>query len=327
MGPDNLEFTVEEDLAGTRLDKAVSLLADGFSRSRLQALIEARQLTLNDRIFTDSSYKLKTGDKICIRVSAPEQAKPRPEKIPLDIVYEDADLLVLNKQPGLVVHPGAGNPHGTLVNALLHHCGDSLSGIGGVRRPGIVHRLDKDTSGLMLVAKHDAVHQGLAAQLESRTLSRRYLALTFKVPVPLAGRIDKAIGRHARNRLKMAVYRNKGKQAVTDYKTLEKIKDLAALVECRLQTGRTHQIRVHMESIGCPLIGDPLYRAPENAIKSALNKCAAPENVREKVLGMTRQALHAAGLEFAHPASGKSMTFTADPPEDFNNLLKSLRKL
>ena len=264
------------------------------------------------------------GHVIELVIPPSESATPEPENIPLEVVYEDDDLLVINKQAGLVVHPGAGNWSGTLVNALLYHCADSLSGIGGVERPGIVHRLDKDTSGLMVVAKHDKAHQGLAAQLEDRSLRRVYEALVLKVPIPIKGAVDMSIGRDPRNRLKMAVNVKGGKDARTHYLVKENYKEALSLVECRLESGRTHQIRVHMQAIKHPLIGDPLYGPQDTAVRGALKKAGYEAETAEKMLEFPRQALHAGAIAFVHPLTGKSMDFTVQRPGDFSKLLKLL---
>lgn len=308
-----------------RMDKALSLLCADLSRARLQKLIADGQVKVNGEVCALSSKKLVQGDVVEIAVPPPQEAVPRPENIALDILYEDEDLLVINKQAGMVVHPGAGNWSGTLVNALLHHCGDSLSGIGGVIRPGIVHRLDKDTSGLMVVAKNDAAHQALSAQLADRSLSRVYKALVFRVPVPIKGVVDQPIGRHSSSRLKMTVTRKQGREARTFYHVQENFADAAALVECQLESGRTHQIRVHMEYIKHPILGDPLYGPQRTALESALKKAGFTQDSLY-ILDFPRQALHAEAIRFIHPANGEEMEFTAAPPEDFVKLLKLLRK-
>jgi 23S rRNA pseudouridine1911/1915/1917 synthase len=235
-------------------------------------------------------------------------------------------MLVINKAVGMVVHPGAGNQNGTLVSALLYHCGDSLSGISGVKRPGIVHRLDKDTSGLMVAAKNDRAHNGLAAQLLDRSLSRLYQALVWKEPTPIKGSVNAAIGRDQKNRLKMAVRaRASGREAITHYLREETFNGVAALVACRLETGRTHQIRVHMQHLGHPLIGDQLYGLPQQEQRSLLNRGGYEEDVREAILAFPRQALHAAGIHFIHPVTGEAMEFEADLPPDLQELLDRLR--
>jgi len=294
-------------LAGQRLDKALTLALAGseppLSRARLQALIAEGFVTCAGKSMDDTSRKVKIGETYIVRVPPPEPATPKAEKIPLTVVYEDKDLLVIDKPPGMVVHPAPGNRESTLVNALLAHCGKSLSGIGGVARPGIVHRLDKDTSGLIAVAKNDAAHQALSSQFADRSLSRVYLALVFGVPVPRAGKVEASIGRHSRDRKKMAVTA-KGRAALTHYKVLEVFDD-ASLVECKLSTGRTHQIRVHLAHIKHPVIGDPVYGRKKSSFP--------------------RQALHAVELQLIHPRTGKLMRFKSELPPDMRELLRRLR--
>ncbi len=313
-------FTAGPDHAGVRIDKALSDLAD-YSRTRLKALIESGDVLVNETVCTDPSRKVCEGDVISLTVPPPEELDVRAQDIPLDIVFEDENLLVINKAPGMVVHPGAGHADGTLVNALLHHCGESLSGIGGVMRPGIVHRLDRDTSGLMIVAKCDQAHHALAAQLADRSLRRVYHAFVLGVPVPPGGRVDRAIGRHPSNRLKMAIRRQGGKVAVTNYRVLESCSDEFSLVECRLETGRTHQIRVHMESIGHPLVGDPLYGPQKTALTAALKRAGFEEHKTGPVTAFSRQALHACEICFEHPVSGENMSFSVPYCDDMKSLL------
>lgn len=317
-------FKIDESQAGGRLDKTLAALDHGFSRARLQGLIDDGQVHLNGLPCQTASKKLNVGDIVKFSVPAPVEAAPKPQDIPLDIVYEDADLLVINKQVGLVVHPGAGNPDGTLVNALLHHCAGELSGIGGVMRPGIVHRLDKDTSGLMVAAKSDRAHQGLAAQLEDRSLSRVYQALVLKAPMPLKGAVDYTIGRDPRNRQKMAVNVRGGKEARTFYHVKRDYNGALALVECRLESGRTHQIRVHMAAIKHPLIGDPVYGPQDTGVRAALNRAQYEDHVADAILAFPRQALHAGAISFVHPVSGETMSFEKNAPEDLFKLLKLL---
>lgn len=309
--------------AAGRLDKIMAEMIPDLSRSRLKNLILDRRVTLNGLVCPDPSLKISEGDRIGLIVPPPVDALPTPENIPLDIVYEDEDLLVINKAVGMVVHPGAGNQHGTLVSALLYHCGDELSGIGGVKRPGIVHRLDKDTSGLMLVAKSDRAHQGLAAQLADRTLHRVYQALVWKQPLPIKGSVEVPIGRHPTNRLKMAVRPpGKGRDATTHYLRLETFGGgVVSLVACQLETGRTHQIRVHMQHLGHPLIGDASYGLPPQEQRSLMNRGGYDEETREAVLAFPRQALHAGEIMFIHPVTDEEMSFEADLPEDMQNLL------
>lgn len=316
-------LTVE---TGGRLDKVLADLVGDVSRSRLKNLIVDGQVKLNGVLCNDASRKVSEGDEISLTIPEAVEALPQPENIPLDIVYEDDDMLVINKAVGMVVHPGAGNQNGTLVSALLYHCGDSLSGINGVKRPGIVHRLDKDTSGLMVVAKNDRAHNGLAEQLLDRSLSRLYQALVWKEPTPIKGTINAAIGRDQKNRLKMAVRaRASGREAITHYLREETFNGIASLVACRLETGRTHQIRVHMQHLGHPLLGDQLYGLPAQEQRSLLNRGGYDEEVRDAVLAFPRQALHAAAIHFIHPISGEEMEFEADLPPDLQNLLDSLR--
>ena len=313
-----------EDDAGRRLDKVLTVHAPQFSRARFQALIDAGFVSLSKNPLKDRSYKVKAGDCFTVTVPPATEAEPKAQEIALDIVYEDGDLLVINKPAGMVVHPAAGNPDGTLVNALLSHCKGRLSGIGGVKRPGIVHRLDKETSGLLVVAKNDAAHHGLSEQLSSRTLKRVYQAIVWGCVAPKAGRIETRIGRSKTNRQKMQVLAGGGKEAVTDYKTLENFGLISSLVECRLQTGRTHQIRVHMAHIKHWLIGDPVYGRSSAQRYLRINK--AGESISQTLLDFPRQALHAAQLEFIHPISKNKISLKADLPEDMKMLLKKLKK-
>jgi 23S rRNA pseudouridine1911/1915/1917 synthase len=331
-----VDLAVPPELAGERLDKALAALArtlagtlpeaEGLSRSRLKALMERGLVSLDGRPATDASLRVRAGQAVAIAVPAAEPAIPEPEAIPLAVVHEDEDVLVIDKPAGMVVHPAAGSPRGTLVNALLAYCGDRLSGIGGVRRPGIVHRLDKDTSGLIVVAKNDLAHAGLTAQFQDRSLSRTYLAVTLGLPSPARGTVDAPIGRSPVDRKKMAVVAG-GRPAVTHYRVLRGFGPLAALVECRLETGRTHQIRVHLAHAGHPLLGDPLY-AGGRAARGALAKLRAlPEPLRSAVVGFPRQALHAAQLRFRHPRTAEEMTFTSGLPLDFRALIGSLESI
>lgn len=315
---------------GGRLDKVLAGLVPDISRARLQALIGEGAVHVNDALPPGSSFKVKPDDAVTIIVPPPVAADPQPEAIPLDIRHEDDDLLVINKAAGMVVHPGAGNGSGTLVNALLHHCKDTLSGIGGVMRPGIVHRLDKDTSGLLIVAKNDTAHRGLSAQLADRTLSRRYQAFVWKVPRVVKGTIDLPIGRHPAHRLKMAV-RPKGaagaREAVTHYLCEESWEPALALLRCDLQTGRTHQIRVHMLHAGHPLVGDPLYGLPRQEQEALLRKAGANEETASDITGFSRQALHAAEIRFTHPRSGADMAFSCPLPDDLQQLYNSIKSI
>jgi len=319
-----LRFEITPEQAGGRADKVLTALCPDLSRSRLQAILADGGVFLNGESLDNASQKLRAGDEVQVVLPEVVAALPAPENIPLDIVYEDADLLVLNKPAGLVVHPGAGNYSGTLVNALLYHCAGSLSGIGGVMRPGIVHRLDKETSGLMVVAKSDRAHQGLSAQLADRSLSRVYEALVLHVPTPLKGVVDRAIGRDPRHRLKMSVQAHGGREARTHYHVIETYKNALARVECKLETGRTHQIRVHMSSIKHPLIGDPLYGPQQTALISTMKKAGFSEEALAACLAFPRQALHAREIAFIHPVSDEVMEFASELPKDFSNLLNLL---
>lgn len=316
-------IAVEEDI-GQRLDKVLARHAPQLSRSRLQALIEKGHVTIKGEPITDSSGKLKSLATFVIEVPPAEDAIIKPQDINLDVVYEDADLLVINKTADMVVHPAAGNYDGTLVNALLAYCGDTLSGIGGVKRPGIVHRLDKETSGLMVVAKNDAAHHFLSEQLSSRTLKRVYQAVVWGAVSPKTGRIETNIGRSKTNRKKMAVLATGGKEAITDYKVLETFGLIASHVECRLHSGRTHQIRVHMAHEQHWLIGDPLYGRPSAARFLKLQK--VEEKTVQALLSFPRQALHASDIAFVHPRSKKKLEFSVNLPDDLTNLLKNLKK-
>ncbi|OKL44146.1 RluA family pseudouridine synthase [Pseudovibrio exalbescens] len=321
--------TVGAQEAGKRLDAVLAAHLSDFSRNRLQALIRAGHVHVGDRKIVEPKHRVNEGDLLSVEVPEPEAAEPLPQNIPLNILYEDSEVIVVNKPAGLVVHPGAGNPDGTLVNALLHHCGESLSGIGGVKRPGIVHRLDKDTSGVLVVAKNDAAHQGLAAQFadHGRTgpLERAYKALVWGAPMAAQGIINANLARSLANRQKIAVVKTAGRVAITHWKVLERFgpqdtDSLASLVECRLETGRTHQIRVHMAHLGHPLIGDMDYGA---GFKTRHNRFEEP--ARSALAGFSRQALHAGLLVFEHPRTGKVMRFETPVPEDFATLLSLLR--
>ena len=304
---------------GERLDRVLASHVTELSRSRLKALVLAGQVTIAGTQIRDPGRKVRTDDAVAITVPQPEPAAPRAEPIPLNVVYEDDAIIVIDKPSGLVVHPAAGNWTGTLVNALIAHCGDSLSGIGGVRRPGIVHRLDKDTSGLLVVAKTDRAHRKLAAQFvdHGRTgpLERAYLAFVWGVPARPKGTIDKPIDRHPQARDKMAV-RVGGRPAVTHWEVLECYPGtggdtVASLLECRLETGRTHQIRVHLAAIGHPLLGDSVYGPGFKTKASQL-----PQPAREALAALDRQALHAHILGLEHPVTGEQLHFRSELPAD-----------
>jgi 23S rRNA pseudouridine1911/1915/1917 synthase len=313
--------------AGERLDRVLASRIAELSRSRLKALILAGQVAIGGRTIRDPGHRVNAGDAIAIDVPPPEPAEPAPEHIPLNVVFEDAEIIVIDKPRGLVVHPAAGNWTGTLVNALIAHCGDGLSGIGGVRRPGIVHRLDKDTTGLMVAAKTDRAHRSLAAQFadHGRTgaLQRGYYAFAWGVPDRPRGTIDRPIARHPHARDKMAV-RPEGREAVTHWELLERYpaadgSPAASLLACRLMTGRTHQIRVHLASIGHPLIGDRLYGSGFQT-KIAL----LPPEARQALAALGRQALHAYLLGIEHPSGGEYLEFRSELPDDLGCLHRNL---
>lgn len=291
-----------------------------LSRNRLKTLILDGCVRADDATLSDPSDAVKPGARYRIAVPPAIPAEPEAQDLPLTVVYEDSALIVIDKPAGMTVHPAPGAPRDTLVNALIAHCGDSLSGIGGVRRPGIVHRIDKDTSGLLVVAKTDAAHHALARLFAEHTIERAYRALCWGLPVPPAGRIEGAIGRHPRDRVRMAVRPDgSGKPAVTHYRTLRRFGEAAALLECRLETGRTHQIRVHLTHAGHPLVGDPVYGRGRTARVAGI-----AEPVRQALHGFPRQALHAAVLGFAHPVSGEKLRFESPLPADLAAMLAAL---
>ncbi|MGX7703859.1 RluA family pseudouridine synthase [Methylobacterium sp. Gmos1] len=323
---DRREGVIPEGEGSERLDRALARLWPDLSRSRLQALIREGQVTLEDAPVGDPSAKVAGGQRVAVTVPPPRPAEPEPEARDLAVVHEDDDVIVIDKPAGLVVHPGAGNDSGTLVNALLAHCGASLSGIGGVARPGIVHRLDKDTTGLMVVAKTDLAHQDLSAQFadHGRTgpLERAYLALVWGLPDPATGTIDAALARSERNREKIAVVREgRGRHAITHYRTEAALgeREPVGLVRCRLETGRTHQIRVHLAHRGHPLLGDATYGG---VFRTKANRLE-PE-ARQALDALGRQALHAALLGFRHPRTGESLRFESPPPADMARLIAAL---
>jgi 23S rRNA pseudouridine1911/1915/1917 synthase len=343
---ETLEYRIAPGAEAMRLDQALTLAAEGrFSRSRLQALIAEGQVTVNGAPAPAARMAVRGGDLVTLTVPEAAPAEPAAQAMALDILFEDNDLIVLVKPAGLTVHPGAGAPDGTLVNALIAHCGDTLSGIGGVKRPGIVHRLDKETSGVMVVAKNDAAHKALSAQFadhgRSGALDRRYHALFWGAPSRPSGTVNAPLGRSSSDRTKRAVVaptHPDAREAITHYQTLERFgaagkltdkltdklmdKPAASLVECRLETGRTHQIRVHMAHAGHPLIGDQVYG---KGFQTRIN--LLPETARGCAAKLKRQALHAASLAFEHPRTGKVMAFAAPPPPDFEALLQALRQI
>jgi 23S rRNA pseudouridine1911/1915/1917 synthase len=319
---ERVELQADDAAAGQRLDRWLAASLEPLSRSRIKALVEAGHVSLAGATITDPSLRVKPGQIFELVLPEPEAPVPLPEAMPLTILYEDSDLIVLDKPAGMAVHPAPGSPAGTLVNALIAHCGDSLSGIGGVKRPGIVHRLDKDTTGIMVVAKNDAAHHHLARQFAERSVERMYLALVWGLPSPMEGTISGAIGRDPRDRKRMALVEGRGKPAQTRYAVLRAYGVAAALLSCRLLTGRTHQIRVHLASIGHPLIGDPTYGRVTAARLKRL-----PEPAQDLARAFPRQALHAAVLGFEHPSSGQSLRFETEPPVDMLQILNTLESL
>ena len=309
--------------AGQRVDRLLAATLPARSRSALKRLIEKGCLTEDGsgRTITDPSYRVKDGERFSLSVPAPDDPGPAGEAIPLAVAYEDEHLVVIDKPAGLVVHPAPGTPRGTLVNALIAHCGDGLAGIGGVRRPGIVHRLDKGTSGLMVAAKTARAHEALTGQFSRRSVERAYAALVWGAPRPAAGEISGNIGRSGRDRKKMAVLRTRGRPALTRYAVEERFGDAAARLECRLATGRTHQIRVHLAHRGHPVVGDPAYGGGATAARRAGLAPAA----LAAALGLGRQALHAKRLGFVHPETGEALLFESGLPPDLESLEEALR--
>jgi 23S rRNA pseudouridine1911/1915/1917 synthase len=312
-------ITAEE--ARGRVDKMLAVRLPEMSRGRIQALMGEGRVSRDGVVLGDASAKAQPGD-YRLEIPAPTPAEPAPEAIPLTVLFEDQHLIVVDKPPGMAVHPAPGSESGTLVNALLHHCGESLSGIGGVARPGIVHRIDKDTSGIVVVAKTDAAHHGLSALFEAHDIDRVYIALTRGAPTPAWGTIEGNIARSTHDRKKMALVKSGGRHAVTHYKTDRAFgpaaKPLAAHLSCRLETGRTHQIRVHLASRGCPCLGDPTYGSgpPAEPVRKAMAEA-----------GLARQALHAAVLGFVHPITGETLRFESPLPPDMARLEALLGKL
>jgi len=311
-GVTNIEARISDEAGGWRLDRALADAVPTMSRERLKALIASGAVSdEGGALARDPARKAVAGSIFTVAVPAPAPAHNEAQDIALNVVFEDDHLIVIDKQAGLVVHPAAGNLDGTLVNALLHHCAGRLSGIGGVARPGIVHRIDKDTSGLMVAAKTDRAHEGLARQFHDHSIDRRYKAIVTGRPLPPDGTVDAPLARSPSNRKKIAIQPH-GKRAVTHYRTLERLKE-AALVECRLETGRTHQVRVHMASIGHPLLGDPVYGRTKPVHRSIL-----------ETMDFRRQALHAARLGFIHPIESTALAFDSDMPADMQELFDRL---
>lgn len=300
------DFLIEDDMDGARIDVVLSTLLSESSRSFIQKLIEAGEVLVNKDISTSKNRKLKTGDNISISIPDPEDIEIIPENIDINIVYEDDYVLVVNKTKGMVVHPAPGNYKGTLVNAIMYHCGGKLSSINGIVRPGIVHRIDKDTSGLIMIAKNDIAHQSLSRQLEQHSITRAYHAIVYNNFSEDTGTIDAPLGRDPKNRFRQTVLDKGGRRAVTQYRVIERFGQFT-YIEARLETGRTHQIRVHMAYIKHPLLGDSLYGPKKSAF------------------GLESQMLHAKILGFVHPASGEYMEFESELPQEFLEVLKKLR--
>ncbi len=306
---DIINITIQEEYAdyvGIRIDKCLSELLTDYSRAYIQKLLDESNITVNNKSIK-SNYKLRAGDNVAISIPEPEELEILPENIPLDIVYEDNDILIINKPKGMVVHPAPGHSTGTLVNAIMYHCKDSLSTINGVLRPGIVHRIDMDTTGLLMVCKNDVAHRVMSDKFKVHDITRVYTAICYNHFTDVEGTVDKPIARHKVDRKKMSIDSN-GRRAVTHYKVIEELSNNFSLIECRLETGRTHQIRVHMASINHPLLGDEVY---------------GPKNKPFKTEG---QVLHAGVLGFEHPITGEYMEFKAELPEYFGKILDKLRK-
>ena len=303
---ETINFKVDVEKAGIRIDRYLADVCLDFSRSYLQKLLKDQMVSVNGKV-VKANYKTQAGDEVALQVPDMQPLDIKPEEIPLDILYEDEWLMVVNKPKDMVVHPSAGHMEGTLVNAVMAHCGEHLSGINGVLRPGIVHRIDKDTTGALLICKEDGAHRDLAEQLKEHSIKRRYRAIVQGNIKEDEGTVDAPVGRHPIDRKKMAINHKNGKEAVTHYKVLERFGN-ATYIECRLETGRTHQIRVHMASLGYPLLGDTVYGSSKNPYH------------------LQGQALHAMILGFRHPVTGKYLEFTAPLPECFEKLLDKLRK-
>ncbi len=301
-----MKFEIEEEFDDIRIDRVLSSYLSDLSRTYIQKLIADGRVTISNSV-PKANYKVSLGEEVTVDLPEPETLQVRPENIPLDILYEDADVIVVNKPKNMVVHPAAGHYTGTLVNALLYHCKDTLSGINGIMRPGIVHRIDKDTTGALVVCKNDVAHQHVAAQLKEHSITRRYEAICYHPFQELSGRIEGPIGRHPQERTKMAINYKNGKDAITNYSVLENLGGKYAHIECRLETGRTHQIRVHMSSIHHPLLGDTIYGPSKDPFS------------------LDGQTLHAKILGFIHPTKKEYMEFEAPTPDYFLKLLQKLK--
>ena len=313
VGASIIDIEVDSERSRWRLDRALAALGSGLSRERLKALIADDRVTRGGLPVRDPASKVLAGEVYRVAVPAARPLHNEAQNLQLVVVHEDDDLIVIDKPAGLVVHPAVGNLDGTLVNALLHHCSGRLSGIGGVARPGIVHRIDKDTSGLLVAAKTDSAHMGLSAQFAAHSIDRQYKAIVAGLPVSAGRTVDAPLARSPHDRKKMAIVEpNRGKRAVTHWRLLTPLRN-AAMVECRLETGRTHQVRVHMASIGHPLLGDPVYGRTRPEHRTVLTR-----------LGFERQALHAACLGFLHPVSMKNLSFESEPPPDMQELFTAL---
>lgn len=314
--PERFTITADPDDAGQRLDKFLSIRMPDLSRARLQTLIASGEVRRDGVEIADGSARVKPGQRFSVSVPDPRPASPSPEAIPLDVLFEDEHLLVLEKPAGMVVHPAPGHGEGTLVHALLHHCAGSLSGIGGVLRPGIVHRLDKDVSGLMVVAKSDKAHVGLAAQFTVHRIERMYEAIVWGVPEAAEGTVDRPIGRHPKDRKRMAAVAG-GKRAVTHYRLLEAAGMAASRLQVTLETGRTHQIRVHLGTLGLGIVGDPIYRP--RRIHNVSN------SLKEEIGGLGRILLHARHLGFEHPITDKKLSFDRSPCSAFDRIFEQFQ--